>query len=356
MNWNGTPEHIKMKEQMELPIKKMEMDQSQNKINLIRIKSSAETINRFAQDVKKGLSAKQKSIPAVYFYDQKGSELFEKICGLEEYYQTRKESQIILDHAEEIALNSSEIADIIELGSGSSIKTKILLESFLIHNNSINYFPIDVSEEILYESAKNLNEIYTDLYIFPVADRYIAGLKYIYDTHPDSAKLLIWLGSSIGNLDRNESINFLKNMSNLFGNKDRLLIGMDLKKDADFLESAYNDSKGITAEFNLNLLNRINDELKGEFIISNFYHRAVYNKKAGRIEMHLVSKIKQDVYIGSLDQKFHFDKDEYIHTENSYKYDLKDIKNLASRSGFRLINHWTDDNQLFSLNEFVKSK
>ncbi len=325
-------------------------------IKLIKIKSSPEIKTGFVEDIKTGLSSRQKNIPSVYFYDKKGSELFEKICNLEEYYQTRTESDIIVDHAEEIALNSPDIRDIVELGSGSSIKTKILLESFLKYKSYINYYPIDVSEEILLESAKNLSEIYPDLHIFPVAERYNPALQFIFDKYPDSAKSVIWLGSSIGNMDRNESVFFLKTLNDLFGNKDRLIIGMDLKKDITILENAYNDSKGITADFNLNLLNRINTELDGEFILSNFYHRAVYNKREGRIEMHLVSKIKQDVFISGLNQKFHFEKDEYIHTENSYKYNLKDIKKLASKSGFRLINHWTDKNNLFSLNEFVKIK
>ncbi len=327
---------------------------TKNKIELISLKSDNLKSEHFANDILDGLSKKQKTIPSIYFYDKKGSEIFENICYLDEYYQTRAEAQILEKFSEKIATNSSKDTDIIELGSGSSVKTRILLDAYILKNGYVNYFPIDISGKFLLESSQLLSESLPGLNINPIAARYNAGLEYIFSKNDKSPKLVLWLGSSIGNLNKDESTSFLRNINSIFKENDRILIGMDLKKDRQTLENAYNDSLNITAEFNLNLLSRINSELSGQFDLSNFKHRAVYNEEKGKIEMHLVSLTKQDVFIGALNKSFHFEKDEYIHTENSYKYNFEDILNLAKDSGFKLTNHWLDDKNLFSLNEFIK--
>ncbi len=332
--------------------KRRKMLKQTKKIDLVNLNTFEDKKNSFSYDVLIGLSKEQKSIPSIYFYDKKGSEIFEKICDLEEYYQTRTEAGILKLYAETIADNTLEDVDIIELGSGSSEKTKILLEAFIAKNNFVDYYPIDISDKFLLKTAQKLSENYPQLYIYPIAGRYDEGLEYIFSKKTDSPKLVLWLGSSIGNLNQSESIAFLSNLSRLFRKDDRLLIGMDLKKDTIILEKAYNDSLDVTADFNLNLLTRINNELGGEFDLNDFEHRAVYNQDKGRIEMHLVSKIHQNIFIKALNKTFEFKKGEYIHTENSHKYNKGDIDELAQKSGFIVSNHWTDNDKLFSLNEF----
>ncbi len=332
------------------------MEITKNKIELISLKSDDLKSEHFAKDILYGLSKKQKTIPPLYFYDKKGSEIFENICDLDEYYQTRAETQILQKFSEKIAANSRSNTDIIELGSGSSVKTKILLDAFILKNGFADYFPIDISGKFLLESSQLLSESLPELNINPIAARYNAGLEYIFNKKLKSPKLVLWLGSSIGNLNKDESTSFLRNIYSIFKGNDRILIGMDLKKDRQILENAYDDSLNVTADFNLNLLSRINSELAGRFDLSKFKHIAIYNENKGGIEMHLVSLTVQDVFIGALNKTFYFEKDEYIHTENSYKYNFEDILNLAKGSGFKLINHWLDDRNLFSLNEFIKIK
>ena len=325
-----------------------------NKINLIQLSTDIQTNNLFLQDIDKGLSAVQKQIPSVYFYDKKGSELFEQICTLDEYYQTRTETKILKKYSTHIANSCTPDTDIIELGSGSSTKTKILLEAFLKKNGNATYYPIDISAKFLLESSKQLSNSLNKLNIKPIAGRYKNGLEYIFNLNPHTPKLVIWLGSSIGNLSRHDSVIFLQSIYSIFNTGDKLLIGMDLKKDIKVLLEAYNDNKGITAAFNKNLLLRINTELGGEFDLNLFEHRAIYNKIEGRIEMHLISKVNQNIFIKALDKSFHFEKQEYIHTENSYKYNLKEIDEMSKKAGFKFEYHRLDNKKLFSLNEFIK--
>lgn len=327
---------------------------TEREINLIKIRNDQVKKEYFARDIKKGLSTEQKYIPSVYFYDKKGSILFEEICDLVEYYQTRTEASILREYSKKIAEDLPSNVDIIELGSGSSVKTKILLEAFLNKNKKVRYFPIDISGKFLLETAHKLIDSYSNIDIKPIAGQYENGLKYIYKTYPNSQKTILWLGSSIGNMDTDESLSFMKHAYRLFSKKDKMFIGMDLKKDIDVLERAYNDAKGVTAEFNLNLLNRINSELGGEFKINNFSHRAIYNNNNSRIEMHLVCTNTHKVKINDLDMIVKFNKGEYIHTENSHKYSIKDIDKLASDSGFKVRSQMLDKNNLFSLNEFIK--
>jgi L-histidine N-alpha-methyltransferase len=303
----------------------------------------------FAKDVFQGLSAPKKYIPPVYFYDDTGSELFEKICQQSEYYLTRTEAEILENHSSELATLFSKHTSLIELGSGSAQKTRYLIEAFLTYYGKVEYFPIDVSESILLKSSTQLKESYPSIKIKPVVALYKDGISQI-NTHTVNPKLVIWLGSSIGNFETEKAVKLLKKIGQNLSDADRILIGMDLRKDREILEKAYNDSAGITANFNLNLLSRINNELCGNFSLKNFKHIALFNDVAGRIEMYLESLNQQNVKIVDLDLEVNFNKNERIHTENSYKYTLEEINYLSNSAGLKLYRQWFDSNQWFSLN------
>lgn len=305
----------------------------------------------FARDVRQGLMKSQKALPCVYFYDTKGSLLFEEICRLPEYYPTRTEASILREYSAEIAGLFSKNVNIIELGSGSSLKTRILLEAFLQKQGRIKYQPIDVSKSILEESSATLKNRYPQLNVLPVTARYEEGLKKAI-TENDAINLVLWLGSSIGNYEREEAIRFLQNIRKSSSASTKYLIGIDLRKEKHILESAYDDSEGITAAFNLNLLERINRELNADFDRDAFKHTAVYNEKAGKVEIHLVSRKQQAVTIAGCGIEIYFDEGEKIHTENSFKYSLEEISALAKQSGFKIEKQWFDEKQWFSLNLF----
>ena len=311
--------------------------------------SHIEKNNRFAIDVDKGLSAKRKYLPPKYFYDKLGSRLFEKICDQPEYYPTRTETGILsadMDNIVKILGDHRNSLNIIELGSGSSVKTKLLLKNFL-SKRRIHYFPIDISESILNLSVKNLMNEFYDLKCTAICSEYIEGLKRINELISDShnfsyQKLIIFFGSTIGNFEPIQARVFLSSIKKQMTSQDKMLIGFDLQKDKRTLEKAYDDAAGITAKFNLNILTRINRELGGKFNLNSFYHKSFYNQSRNRIEMHLVSKHEQEVKIKSLNKIFSFKVDESIQTENSYKFSLNQIKNLAENSGFRIVRNFTD--------------
>ncbi len=306
-------------------------------------------INNFSDDVKTGLTSEPKYLPFVYFYDHAGSQLFEKICKLPEYYLTRAETDILETNADDIASQFPEETVLVELGSGSSTKTRILIEAFLQHQSLACYTPIDVSRQMLEESSHALLKSYPDLEITAIAARYNEGLHQL-NMQTEQQKLIIWLGSSIGNFDRSEVTTFLQRIQKEIFPRDRLLIGIDLRKDRNIIEKAYNDPQGVTAEFNLNLLTRINRELGGNFNLKNFSHKAIYNEEIGRIEMYLVSNSDQKVFIRELDLEVSFAANETIHTENSFKYSLDEIDMLAEQAGLYLEQQWFDSARLFSLN------
>lgn len=303
-------------------------------------------------DVEKGLSSSPKRLSPVYFYDERGSKLFEKICDLEEYYLTRKETEILNRYAPQIIASLPHNTHLVELGSGSSTKTRIILEAALAKFTTTRYSPIDISEELLRETTMQLNQQYPELIIEAVADRYEVGLERLL-RNDESPDCVMWLGSSIGNLTREEACEFLRNVCQAFGPEDSLLLGIDLRKRVDIIEPAYNDSKGITAEFNLNLLHRINQDLGGEFDVETFSHHAFFDESEGRIEMYLMSQIDQEVWVDSVNKSFHFARDERILTEYSYRYSHAEIETLAKHSGFRLEKQWLDEAGWFSLNQFV---
>lgn len=330
----------------------MELDtlpvtQHRLKVKISRRDKSNET---FAKDVLNGLSSNPKSIPPKYFYDKIGSRLFEQICELPEYYPTRTEHKIIREYAGEIARFAQEDRVLIELGSGSSTKTRLIIEAFLDQNDGLHYIPIDISKSMLLESAKILLRKYPELEITALVSDYLTALNSLKKKKAMGSKLILFLGSSIGNFDRTEGLRFLCKVRETIHGQDRLLLGIDLLKDRKILEPAYDDAQGVTPDFNLNLLTRINRELDADFDLSKFRHKAFFNEKMGRMEMHLESTANQSVTIGQLSRTFIFERSETIHTENSYKYSLEQIRELAELSDFCVRHSWTDDKNWFSLN------
>jgi len=309
-------------------------------------------INNFSEDVKTGLTSESKYLPFVYFYDHIGSQLFEKICELPEYYLTRTETNILLTNAEDIVSKFSKGTVLVELGSGSSTKTRILIEAFLERQNLAHYTPIDVSHQMLEESSCSLLKEYPDLEINAIAARYNEGIDHL-NIRKDQQNLITWLGSSIGNFERSEVTAFLRHIRKIMHPNDRFLVGIDLQKDKSIIENAYNDAQGITAEFNLNLLTHVNRELGGNFDLEDFDHKAIYNEELGRIEMYLISNVDQKVFISELGLEVSFTANETIHTENSCKYSLDDIDTLAEESGLYVEKQWLDTERLFSLNLFA---
>ncbi|QQS45555.1 MAG: L-histidine N(alpha)-methyltransferase [Acidobacteriota bacterium] len=314
--------------------------------------AAVEVQSNFADDVRSGLTANPKSLPPKYFYDALGSQLFEAICLLPEYYPTRAETEIFTRHTAEITRRAPSPVTVIELGSGSSIKTRMLIEALLARQGELHYQPIDISPTILEQSAENLLGIYPGLRITALAADYTRGLNSIERQGVEKA-LVMFLGSNIGNYDPSEALNLLRGIRSVLRPGDAFLLGTDLRKPADILEAAYDDALGVTAAFNLNLLLRINQELGADFEVRNFRHRAVWNEAAGRVEMHLVSRRDQQVRIDDLGLTVDFREGETIHTENSYKFDAEQIARLAADSGFRHCRNWLDSENRFSCNLWI---
>ncbi len=301
----------------------------------------------FARHVQEGLAGKNKRLDPKYFYDECGSRLFEEICRQPEYYPTRTETSILREQADEIinAAGDGKIV-LVEFGSGSSIKTKILIKEILANQGSLHYFPIDISLSALLEASTSLEREFSGLKVRQVHSDYAAGMDHIEKA--EGRKVILFLGSTIGNFEPEDAQAFLSDATAKMDVRDLLLVGFDLQKDAETLNSAYNDRKGATARFNLNILARINSELGGEFDLAGFDHRAFYNKEKGRIEMHLVSKKSQDVRVKHAG-RFHFARGESIHTENSYKYTTRQIEELAQKAGLQVRRDFTDEQQWFDL-------
>ncbi|CAN5637188.1 L-histidine N(alpha)-methyltransferase [soil metagenome] len=328
------------------PIKSTE----EEKFRLIDLSYSVK--DTFFDDVLKGLNSKKKYLHPQYFYDLKGSILFDQICATKEYYPTRTEEKILLQFIKDIVRSTGEISDIVELGSGSSLKTKILLKNYLKKFKSLHYYPIDISQ-ILISTSQRLRKEFPQLSITTIISEYLAALKYIKKNIKEP-KLFVFLGSSIGNYDLKGIQSLLNSLSKAMSKNDMLLIGMDMVKNIKILEAAYNDSKGITKNFNLNILQHINNELGANLDLSKFRHKAFFNTKESRIEMHLISEEDQLVKIKGCKKFFHLSKGESIHTENSYKFTEKIIKQIFSAAGLKEKKKWMDDKKYFSVRMFVK--
>jgi dimethylhistidine N-methyltransferase len=292
-----------------------------------------------------GLQCEPKAIPPKFFYDETGSRLFDAICELPEYYPTRTEMALLHKHADEIANLIGTECLLIEPGSGSSQKVRMLLEAL----QPAAYMPMDISRNYLLQAAQQLATDYPWLEVHATCIDFTTELT-LHFCPPHAHRVAFFPGSSIGNFEPADAVSFLQNIANMVGVGGGLLIGVDLKKDESILNAAYNDEQGVTAEFNLNLLSRINRELNGNFDLETFQHKAFYNPHGGRIEMHLTSCLSQIVKVG--DEQIDIAVNESIHTENSYKYSIEEFSSLARLAGFELVNVWTDADELFSLHYY----
>jgi L-histidine N-alpha-methyltransferase len=295
----------------------------------------------FADAVAEGLAAEPYSLPCRFFYDAVGSQLFEEICELPEYYLTRAEHEILAHHADEIATRCPTPLSLAELGSGSATKTRLLIEAFLRLQGELRYVPVDISQSMLDQSAVSLLADYHGLEITAIASEYRQGLRQLgKDTR--LPKLIAWLGSNIGNFSRADAHHFVSGIRDAMSGDDRLLLGIDLRKDARALERAYDDARGVTARFDLNLLARINRELGGAFDLADFRHRARVVDDGGRVEIGIVCQRDCEVRIAALDQSFRFARGDFIHTEDSVKYSEREIAELADSAGLRVDARWLD--------------
>jgi dimethylhistidine N-methyltransferase len=301
----------------------------------------------FSISVLDGLSRRRKSLPCQFFYDAVGSALFEEITRQKEYYLTRTEVAILNSNVAQMLEDSFDETVPVEFGPGSSVKTEIFLRRM---RWLYAYAPIDVSERFLTDSRQRLQDRFSEIGIRPL----LADFSHQIDLPRELAerkKLGLFLGSTIGNFAPSEATQLLRAMRATLSPEGRLIVGVDLKKDVRQLLRAYNDAKGVTAAFNLNLLSRINRELRGAFDLPAFRHEAIYNPIEGRIEMHLVSLKDQIVGVG--DCEFRFRKGETIHTENAYKYTIEEFHRIAGSAGWSAMRVWMDDQRLFSVHELV---
>lgn len=301
-----------------------------------------------ADDVRAGLTGPTKSLPCKYFYDEAGSKLFEQICGVPEYYLPRVEISILKAHAARMIELCPPDLSLVELGCGNSTKTRYLIDACLARQRDLTFHGIDIAPECLEKGARRLLRHYSQLRVIGLVGEFADGLNYLAG-EPGGARLVVFLGSTIGNFDENELTGFLRMLRASLRTDDRLLLGIDLLKAPAVLEAAYDDAQGVTAKFNLNLLVRINRELSADFDLSGFRHRAVFNPPRGRVEMHLVSQRDQRVRIGGLDLEVSFRAGEMIHTENCYKHSFAGMRTLLAQNGFRTVVPFTDTKEMFCL-------
>ncbi len=298
----------------------------------------------FRADVLHGLAAEQKELPCKYFYDQAGAQLFERICSLPEYYLTRTELAILRRYRGEMAELLGERCLLIEFGSGSITKTRMLLDHLA---KPSAYVPVDISREQLLSAACLLARDYPGLEVCPVCADFTRPLVLPANGAGPCRRAVYFPGSTIGNFIPDRARLLLNQAARLCGPGGAMLLGADLKKDPRLLHAAYNDSQGVTAAFNLNLLVRINRELKADFQVENFWHHAFYNPCPGRVEMHLVSRLKQSVEVAG--REFSFAEGESICTEYSHKYSIDDVASLAQTAGFELQEFWSDELKYFGV-------
>ncbi|MEW6450589.1 MAG: L-histidine N(alpha)-methyltransferase [Pseudomonadota bacterium] len=296
----------------------------------------------FATDVVAGLSAMPKKLPPKYFYDSTGSELFEKITELPEYYPTRTEIGILNDHAKDIAKLIPKRAALIEFGSGASTKTRIVMWAARL----ASYVPVDISGDFLAQETKRLKREFPHVAMLPVAADFSKPFE-LPAAIQSQPRVGFFPGSTIGNFEPHEAAAFLKDAGNILGDGSMLIVGVDLVKDPQVLKMAYNDAQRVTAKFNLNLLTRMNRELGANFNLATFEHHAFYNRERSRIEMHLASRKRQRITVAG--ESFDFRAGETIHTENSYKYTVETFGCMARGSGWIPTTVWTDKNEYFSV-------
>jgi dimethylhistidine N-methyltransferase len=301
-------------------------------------------LDEMSEEVLAGLSERQKTLPCKYFYDERGSALFDAICELPEYYVTRTELGIMEMHVDAMAAALGERVLLVEPGSGSSLKTRLLLDHL---RDPVAYVPVDISREHLVNAADRLNRLYPALEVLPVCADFNQAFRVPAPRRTAARTAIYFPGSTLGNFAPAEAVMLLRHMRRLAGDDGALLVGIDLQKDPAVLERAYDDAAGVTAEFNLNILARIDRELGADFDLARFHHRAVYNRKDGCIEMHLVSTVEQVVTVAG--QRFSFRAGEHILSERSHKYTPEGFGLLAAQAGLRIEQQWTDDRRYFSV-------
>ena len=312
---------------------------------------TSETIDSPVEDILEGLKSDPRSISSRFFYDDRGSELFDRICGLDEYYPTRTETSILNAHAQEIVRDVHD-QDIIEFGSGSSEKISILLDAMTSSQRvSIQYVPFDISQYAILDSAHTLTDQFPELTVHGIVGDFITKIDLIPSERP---KLICFLGSTIGNFSRDASLKLMGDAATLMKPGDSFLLGIDMVKDIDVLERAYNDEQGLTSEFNRNILNSVNSIANTDFNIQGYEHIAFYNREKDRIEMHLRSTRDQVVSSLHFDAPIHIRRGEFIHTENSNKYTDRFIREISDHSGLEIVNRYSDENGWFSLVLFRK--
>jgi L-histidine N-alpha-methyltransferase len=327
------------------------MTVSEERFTVHNLVSSASTRD-FADDVREGLLSERKHLFPKYLYDPLGSQLFDAICLLPEYYLTRSEDEILATYADEITSVIPGRKVLLEMGSGSASKTRLLIEALLRRQRSLVYVPVDISATALENSSRVLLQSYPEIEIQAYAGDYYAAIERLRG-ELSGPTLALFLGSNIGNFDETEALGFLRAMRSMLNRGDGLLLGADLKKDRATLEAAYDDPLGVTAAFSRNLLVRMNRELGAGFDVHSFKHVAIYNEAEGRIEIYIESLKDQVVDIKGLSIKVKFKQGERIHTENSYKYDPAQLSRLAERAGFVIERSWTDRKGMFSSNLLV---
>ncbi|MGE0825572.1 MAG: L-histidine N(alpha)-methyltransferase [Candidatus Binatia bacterium] len=314
----------------------------------LRISTPVEIHSQFREDVTAGLQGVQKAIPPKYFYDARGSLLFEQICQQPEYYLTRTEMVILQAHVADVFEEVGECA-VVELGSGSSLKTRLFLDECQRRFATQHYVPIDISASMLESAATELIRDYPALSVDALATDYFHGL----DALPGGqTRLVLFLGSNLGNFAPAEQERLFQKVAVSLQTGDYFVVGLDLRKAVTVLESAYNDAAGVTAAFNLNLLRRINRELSGQFDLSAFSHLAFYNSARHQIEMHLQSTKEQEVIVSDVAVRAHFRAGETIHTEISRKFDAAEISAQLTNYGFQQCAQWTDERGWFLVGLF----
>lgn len=314
-------------------------------MGLHRDQTRSAKLNSFAEDVLRGLQSIPKKLDCKYLYDARGSEIFSQITTLDEYYLTRAENEILAASAYNIALMFRDEFDIVELGAGDGSKVVPLLKAARDLGQVCSYCPVDISISALQRSVHVISEELPDQDILPLHHDYFRGLESL--SRNEKPTLILFLGSTIGNLDRNEQIDFVRAIRDRMKPMDKLLIGFDLKKDTEVMWKAYNDSSGLTAEFNLNLIDRINRELGGDFDRQSFFHHEPYNPVSGAMESFLISRHKQAVWIEAIGQHIVFEEFEPIHIESSYKFTRDEVVAIAHQAGFDIERNYYDKEARF---------
>ena len=304
---------------------------------------------RFLEDVINGLISSPKTLSSKYFYDEAGDKFFQEIMALDEYYLTDCEYEIFTTHRAvflEHFVSACDLFHLMEFGAGDALKTKVLLKYFLDQGVAFEYNPIDISASAIDQLAEDLHQSLPELSVHPMNHEYFKALEEM-SRKSTCKKVILFLGSNIGNFSEKEADVFFSRLAELLQPGDQLLTGFDLKKDPALILAAYNDSKGVTRDFNLNLLRRINRELYADFNVGEFYHYPIYDPIDGAAKSYLISRKKQEVRIGANHTIINFEKDEPIFMEISQKYSLKDIENFAARAGFRITGNYFDKSKYF---------